>query len=287
MLPRSRSSLLFGGHVVPKGTEETTLKKLDLYAYRRAHRWRAEETGECLFLIDVALPNPNTKDMQHLLELADQHHQRVRAALNIEQDSIKDGERRRKVNVWLYTPEVLEQGGLVNPDKPRMFYGTVNAAGLHLVTHDMAWDDPIVIDRVIHEVVHFWWAEQVGEAPSLLNEGIAAYFERILANDAVQRRGEVKRFWQEYADRARPGFLRRLCKNDVFWTEDAAGEPVYEVGGALASFLLSNHGLPSVRRIFLESHFHDSQLVAHIEDVIGESIDSLEQQITRWSRVNG
>ena len=287
MLPRSRLSMTFGGPVAPKGTEGTTLKKLDLYAYRRAHRWRAEETGECLFLIDVALPNPNTKDMQHLLELADLHHQRVRAALNIEQDSIKDGERRRKVNVWLYTPEVLEQGGLVNPDKPRMFYGTVNAAGLHLVTHDMAWDDPIVIDRVIHEVVHFWWAEQVGEAPSLLNEGIATYFERILANDAVQRRGELKRFWQEYADRAEPGFLRRLCKNDAFWTEDAAGEPVYEVGGQLASFLLSSHGLPTVRRIFLESHFHDPHLAEHIEDVIGESIDSLEQKFARWSRVNG
>ena len=271
---------------VLRGTEETVVNKLrlDLSVYRRAHRWRVEETVECLFLIDVALPNPSSADMQHFLELADQHHQRVRAALNIEQSSIKDGERMRKINVWLYAPQVLEQGGLVNPDKPQMFYGTSNAAGIHLITREMAWDDPKVLNFVIHEVVHFWWTEQVGEAPSLLNEGIAAYFERILATDAVQRRGELKDRWQEYADRAEPGFLRRLCKNEVFWAEDAAGERVYEVGGHLASFLLSCHGLESVRRIFLESHFHDPHLAEHIEDVIGEPIDSIEGQITRWSR---
>ena len=51
---------------------DRSLKQLDLSANRRAHRWRVEETGECLFLIDVDLPDPNTTDMQHLLEIADQ-----------------------------------------------------------------------------------------------------------------------------------------------------------------------------------------------------------------------
>ncbi len=258
------------------------MKKLDLYAYRRAHRWRVEETGECLFFIDVALPNPNTTDMQHLLEITDQHHQRVRAALNIEPDTIKDVEHQRRVNVWLYSPELLEHAGLVNPDKPSMFYGTVNAAGFHLITRKMAWDDRIVFHRVLHEVVHLWWTDQVGEAPSLLNEGGAVYFERLLTTDAVQTRRALTHSWQEYAAKTKPGFLRGLCKNDTFWAEDAAGEPVYEIGGQLISFLLDSHGLPSVRRIFLESHFDDPHLAEHIEDAIGESIDSLEQQIARW-----
>ena len=52
------------------------------------------------------------------------------------------------------------------------------------------------------------------------------------------------------------------------------------VGGQLVSFLLDHHGLQGVRQIFLESHFDDPCLAEHIEEVIGESIDSLEQQIT-------
>ena len=32
---------------------------LRLISLRRVHRWRVEETGECLFLIDVELPDPS------------------------------------------------------------------------------------------------------------------------------------------------------------------------------------------------------------------------------------
>ena len=192
--------------------------------------------------------------------------------MKIEGDTIKEKERRRRVNVWLYGPEVLEQAGLVRPDQPSMFYGTVTPAGLHLVTRQMAWDDPMVLDRVVHEAVHHWWSDQVGEAPSLLNEGVAACFERTLATDPVRRREELPDSWQEYAQLAEPGFLRRLCGNDTFWAEEAAGRPVYEVGGQLVSFLLESHGLTGLRRIFLNSHFEDPHLAEQIEE---------EEEITR------
>ena len=254
------------------------MKRLDLHSYRHTHHWRVEETAESLFFIDVALPNPNTTDMQFLLRMIDQYHQRVRAALDIGSE-IKDKERRCRVNTWLYAPDLLAKADFASPDIPRMFYGTVNPAGLHLVTRGLAWDDPIVFQGVLHEVIHFWWADQVGEAPSLLNEGVAAYFERILGIDSVKGRGALKNIWQEYACKAKPGFLRRLCKNDVFWTEEAAGEPVYEIGGQLVSFLLDTYGLPSVQRIFLKSYFDDPDIPEHIEEVIGEPLDSLEKKI--------
>lgn len=270
--------------------EETTLKnspsRVDLHSHRRDHPWRVEETGQSLFFIDATLPNPNTTDMQHLLEVIDQYHERLRAALNIELDTIKGSEGQRRVNVWLYSPEPLEKAGVVTPDKPKMFYGVVNAAGVHLITREMAWDDPDVLRQVLHEVVHFWWADSFGEAPSLLNEGIAVYLERVLSTNVVQARRELAHFWQEYAARAEPGFLRRLCNNDNFWSERAIGEPVYEVGGQLVSLLFDNHGLPSLQRIFLESHYNDSHLPDHIKDVLGVSIDSLEQQIFAMTRSN-
>lgn len=63
--------------------EETTLKnsppRVDLHSHRRDHPWRVEEIGQSLFFIDATLPNPNTTDMQHLLEVIDQY----RKALSI------------------------------------------------------------------------------------------------------------------------------------------------------------------------------------------------------------
>ena len=43
---------------------------------------------------------------------------------------------------------------------------------------------------------------------------------------------------------------------------------------------VSDYGLPSLQRIFLKSHYNDPHLPAHIRDVIGVSIDSLEQQFS-------
>lgn len=254
------------------------MKKLDLRSYRDTHHWRVEETAESLFFIDLALRDPNFTDMQNLLNRTDQCHQRVRAALEIGSE-IKDKERQRRVNVWLYAPELLEQADFAGSGKQRMFYGTVNPAGIHLITRGLAWDDPIVYQGVLHEIVHFWWADQVGEAPSLLNEGVAVYFEHILGIDTSEGRGILKNIWQEYTCKAKPGFLRRLCKNDVFWAEEAAGEPVYGIGGQLVSFLLDTYGLPSVKLIFLNSYFDDPYLSEHIENVIGEPLDSIEKKI--------
>lgn len=252
---------------------------LDLYDYRNTHQWRVEETAESIFFIDVELLNPNTKDMQGLFESTDKLHERVRTALNRDPRSSKERERQQRVNVWLYPPTLIQDAELGNFDKPRMFYGTANSAGLHLVTRGMAWDDAMVLQRVLHEIVHYWWADEVGEAPSLLNEGVATYYERTLWDDAGKGHNELEHAWQEYVCRSETGFLRRLCKNDPFWSEHAEGEPVYEVGGRLVAFLLDTYGLPKLRQIFLESHFDDPDLPEHIESAFGESIDSLEKKI--------
>ena len=119
----------------PRHNEEITLKKLDLRSYRGAHHWRVEETAESLFFIDISLLDPNFTDMQNLLKRTDQCHQRVRTALEIGSE-IKDKERQRRVNVWLYAPELLEQADFAGSGKQRMFYGTVNPAGN---TFDHSW----------------------------------------------------------------------------------------------------------------------------------------------------
>ena len=260
------------------------MSKLDLYAYRRGHPWRVEETGKSLFFIDASLPDPTTADMQQFLETVDGYHERVRAALGIESDTARDSERQAKVMVWLYSPEPLEKAGFV--EMPGMFYGTANSAGVHLITSGLAWDDREVLQSVLHELVHHWWTDQVGEAPSLLNEGIAVYFERILSTGVVETRRNLAHSWQKYAEKAEPGFLRRLCNNDTFWSEHAAGEPVYRIGGQAVSYLSDSHGLPILQRIFLESHFNDPNLPITLKDAIGVSIDSLEHQISAMARSN-
>lgn len=255
------------------------LKKLDMHGYRRSHCWRVEETDESLFFIDVALPGPDSKAIGNLFETTDQCHQRVREALDLGSE-VKDKERQRRINTWLYAPDLLAEADFAEAKEQNVFYGTVNPAGLHFITRGLAWDDPIVFQCVLHEVVHFWWADQVGEAPSLLNEGVAVYFEHVLGIDFEKGHGILKNFWHEYSGRTKPGFLRRLCSNDVFWTEKDAGEPVYEIGGQLVSFLLDTYGLQSVKHVFLGSHYDDPDLPQNIESVVGASLEYLEVKIT-------
>ena len=257
------------------------MEKIDLRAYRNAHRWRVQETEESVFLIDVALPDPNTEDMKWLVEHFDHLYGRIRSAMKMEKKSIKDRERKARVNIWIYSPEVLRTAGLVRKDTPHMFYGTANAAGLQLVTFNMAWNDPQVLDHVTHEVIHHVWCEEVGEAPSLLNEGIATYFECVLSADAAVGRARLKSSWQKYAAATAPGFLRRICRNDSFWETREAGNPMYSVGAELVAFLLDNYGMQNLRQIFLRSHFDDDHLDRHIQEVTGEPVDEIEQRITR------
>lgn len=255
----------------------------DLRAYRKAHQWRIEETDECLFLVDVSLPLPSSIDMRRLFAMTDRLHLRIRGFLDIDSNSFKLKERLRKVNVWLYASEILDGAVFVNPEKPRKCYGTANAAGLHLVTHGVAWDDPAVLEVALHEAVHLWWADQVGSAPSLLNEGMAVYVESMLGANVAYESSELHRCWQAYATSAEPGFLRRLCKDEVFWSQDAAREPVFMIGGHLISFLVDTYGLPSLRSIFMKSHRNDPMLADHMEDVIGEPLDRLERQVSEWA----
>ena len=147
--------------------------RIDFGSQRLNKRWRIEESDECVFFVDAELPNPRSPDMRRFFAAADHQHQRARAALDIDLSSPKEKERRRKFNTWLHSPEVLEQAGYITPDEPQRCYGNADDAGLHLVVNAMPWDDPRVMRIVLHEAVHQWWAEQVGKAPSLLNEGIA------------------------------------------------------------------------------------------------------------------
>ena len=128
--------------------------RLDLHSYRQSHHWRIVETAESLFFIDIALTDPNSEQLQNLIEMTDQCHQRVRTALDIGSE-VKDKERQRRVNTWLYAPDLLAKADFADPGKPRMFYGTVNPSGLHLITCGLDWDNPIVSQGVLHEVVHF------------------------------------------------------------------------------------------------------------------------------------
>ena len=254
--------------------------QIDMRAYRREHLWRVEETDEFTILIDTAQPDPDPEDLNWLIEHADHLIRRIRSTLKMEVESIKDEERTARVNLWVYSPEVLRSAGLVKKGTPHMFYGTANANGVHLARFNMVWNESMVVDKVTHEMVHYLWCDDVGEAPSLLNEGVATYFECLLANDAACRREKLISSWQKYAAEATPGFLRRLCRNDAFWAASGASHPVYSVGAEFFSFLLDNHGMQSVKRIFLNSHFDDLHLARRIEDVTGESVDTIEQRIS-------
>lgn len=257
------------------------VKGPDLRSHRLAGSWRIKETAESLFLIDADLPESPASELEELFSSVDETHRSVRAALEIESDGVKAKERKRLVNVWLYGSAVLRASGLLDERPTRRFYGTVNRSGVHLVAHGMAWNDPIVIDRAAHEVVHFWWCDEVGEAPSILNEGVAEYFERVISTCQQRTVNELSRSWR--AD-SQAGLLRRLCSNDTLWKERAAGTAVYEIGGLLVAYLVEKYGLSVLKKIFLESYFEDDGLADRLGKTIGSSVEDLEREIDLWQQ---
>jgi hypothetical protein len=145
----------------------------------------------------------------------------------------------------------------------------------------MSWRD--VIDQMTHEEIHVLWAREVGEAPSLLNEGVAVYFERVLSARSAERLKGLRAAWLE-TSRDGSGCLRRLSRNAGFWEACSQGCPAYEVGGALAGYLVELYGLPLVKGIFTASHYEDDSLAPLLERTTGLHLEELEVRVGEWWR---
>ena len=238
------------------------------FSERRANTvWQVIETRSHVVMRDQRLDENLSPLVRHLDDITDT----VCEALLVERD-----EMELKTHVWVYHPDVLRvPGASVRTQNHKTFYGTADAAGVHLVADHLAWDTPLVLDRVLHEVVHGIWGSLVGEAPSLLNEGIAAWMERQYTHEPHPRLLELDHGWKQ-AQRSGPGWLAPLMVNDGFWSAHADGLDVYAVGAFLTRAIVDRYGLETLAAIFRDTVYEDAHLANILQQHLGTSLADLE-----------
>jgi hypothetical protein len=160
--------------------------------------------------------------------------------------------------------------------------GEVTADGILFGQTGFRWDE--LAGQLMHEAVHLAWNGDVGEAPSLLNEGVATWFEFRLA--ARPRHDDLAVAW-DAVFAAGEERLADLARNNGFAAAYRRGLPAYEVGAALVGFLIDTVGLPAVKTLFRESYADDEHLPERIEAVLGQSLDAATCDISTWLRRPG
>ena len=245
-------------------------ESIDLSRWRAEGAWRVNETRSHVIMWEQRLNVDLTPLTTHLDDIRDT----VSSSLLLRPDLYQ--ESPPKSHVWVYHPDALHVPGTsVQSRKPKLFYGTVDGAGMHLVSEGLQWDSPLVLDRVLHECVHSVWGNLVGEAPSLLNEGIAAWLERKHTHEAHPRLAELDGAWKD-AQREGRGWLAPLMVNDGFWRARDRGLDTYAVGGYLTRAIAIQHGLCALAAIFRDVTYEATHLADVLNQHLGVTTADLE-----------
>lgn len=245
-------------------------ESLNLSKWRAEGVWRVIETRSHVLMWEQRLDVDLTPLTTHLDDIRDTVSSSLLVQHHVDQESPP------KSHVWVYHPDVLHvPGASVRSQNPKLFYGTVDDAGMHLVAEGLQWDSPMVLDHVLHECVHAVWGNLVGEAPSLLNEGIAAWLERKHTHEDHPRLAELDEAWKN-AQREGRGWLAPLMVNDGFWRARDRGLDTYAVGGYLTRAIANQHGLCALAAIFRDLTYEATQLADVINQHLGVTTADLE-----------
>lgn len=246
-------------------------ESLNLSEWRAEGVWRVIETRSHMLMWEQRLDADLTPLTTHLDDI------KVTVSSSLLMPRDVDQESPPKSHVWVYPPRRAACAGSISvrSQNPKLFYGTVDGAGMHLVAEGLQWDSPMVLDHVLHECVHAVWGNLVGEAPCLLNEGIAAWLEREHTHEAHPRLAELDEAWKD-AQREGRGWLAPLMVNDGFWRAHGRGLDTYAVGGYLTRAIVNQHGLCALAAIFRDVTYEASQLADVLNHHLGLTTADLE-----------
>jgi hypothetical protein len=249
-------------------------------SHKSTTSWEVLIGRHYIFHIDPHLDDD--RDLSEALDAADNRFPDLLNLLVPDAGGTKWRERFVKTNYWLHRPRVSDDThvseGLDTRSSARLAHGWVGNDGIHFGVQNMSWLDHV--DSMTHEEIHAIWGQQVGEAPSLLNEGVAVWFEMQLSANKKRRR-ESADAWNNG-----PGTgdisLVDLCITGVFWNAFRTGTPVYGIAGTITGFLVHRYGLPRLRQLFLETHYEDPGLSDLLEEMVGVTLDRLASDVTVW-----
>jgi hypothetical protein len=248
---------------------------------RQSRLWRVRETQYCLFHLEP--PLHEDPDVTAIVEGADGRYLRVRDVLGQPELTIKERERLLRLNFWLYGESAIADEDMP-PGAKRFSTGAGSPAGIVFAQRGGRWSECVI--ALTHETIHVLWGAEVGEAPSLLNEGVAEYYQALLAASPDAALRNLARTWAHVIASGEVS-LRDVCRNEFFWRgrrQDCGLPPgiFYHVGGALVGYLVEAHGRPLLRQIFLETHYRDEHLASTLERLTGLALQDLAARVSTW-----
>ena len=110
-----------------------------------------------------------------IIKDADNRYDEISKVLDIDNNSVKAKEKNLKINYWIHNSQIIVDSGLYTEREKCRSKGAATASGVSYVIYDSSWKDHV--RKLVHEEAHRIWYCEVGEAPSILNEGVAVYVE--------------------------------------------------------------------------------------------------------------
>lgn len=248
---------------------------IDFDRSRSKYAWRILESQRYIFHIEPS--NMKDYDLEPVLMDADYRYGRIASLFQIDKSRKKEGERLFKYNYWIHSSEIVEGSGLPMEGENRFKgMGSAGIKGIDYVIYNDSWKNHE--RRLLHEEAHLIWMNEVGEAPSILNEGIAIYAEDMLTDGREAFEKKLRDAWNESMTQEK-GRLFKLMNNRYFWRYYGS-LPVYTISAALVYYIVRRHGIGALKEIFLSTYYDDGNIDRVIEKILGISVGEIENEIT-------
>ena len=237
--------------------------------------WLIRETEQCIFHIDSSYEANN--DITEIISDTQKRHLSIAEILSFDLDSIQKKEKRQKYNYWFYSPQIITDSGITLNDSFKST-GQASTSGVDYVVYNQKWID--AVEHIFHEEVHLLVMCEIGEAPSIFNEGIAVYTESVFFKGKDEFYKQCSNIWKTNIVTEK-GLVRKLMSNEFFWS-NLKEVPVYTIGAALIYYMVEHYGINLIKDIFENTHFWDNKFDYVVESKIGISIDNLETKIANF-----
>jgi len=218
----------------------------------------------------------HNKDIAALIEGTQKRYMAIAKVLGFDLHDVKLKEKRQKANYWFFGPQLITDSEM-KPGKSLKGTGQAGAAGVDYVVYKDKWRNHM--QHILHEETHFWVMREVGEAPSILNEGIAVYTESIIFDGKEELYKKCRNTWRKHMDE--PGLLRKMMTNAFFW-EHYGKWPVYTIGAAFVYYIAECYGMKRLLEIFEGTHWEDENFCCVAEKKLEITIEELERNAGKF-----
>jgi len=212
--------------------------------------------------------------------------------LQIDYRSAKANDMYIKINHWIHSNDIfignlppdLSEEDFAKMETMRktgaVYNGTANAAGV--MCQIFAGDATHFEAQTAHEEAHLMWMAQAGQAPAILNEGVATYAEYLFCGDKNSMKLKLQSAWQKYMPSSE--FLKNMMTSKFFWSDmqNKTKAHTYDVGAALVWYIIEKWGAEFLRGIFRNTFYEDGNLAVLLESKTKQSICCLYDGVTRF-----